>query len=1103
MESWNLRKKPMDGFIAFSSNVVTYQERALLPFGTYSASQNTRDYRPGLKKRPGLERLSTYNYIGSTVDIRPEYDSYTPISIHSIAGMSNASHPDIEEAIFYVDENELNPENDTPAGEPGVGVYATGDDANYGAGRVATTFTLHRTAPNVTVTAASMFIRLTDVPTYSTGDGVSICVVESDDNPNIDRETMNWEYAFYVGETLLADEKLISSAYAADSIVEIPFNAYGIAQINSILSDRAGGGRGQLTVCQREFNYDFTAPETVLNTESYFIEQRIDRYFPFLKLTFSGSDIACTSIYQYNIMRTGEIETLAFFANGDILLANVDPPTARGDVRTVASGGGDNGGYYPYSDEMPSLNHGSETSRAIASSYDSKWGSFIYRPGGLSGNHDWNQAYYNSLNSEFPPSFDTLDDILIVADGQGYARFYGGQDGQPVKASLVILDPAGDDTGTFLDNWDKDGIVVDLLIDGDGFGSGSEFYLFTPIVTNEYIIEVSRDNDGSGELKAYRWTGAAWAEVTAIEDGTEVGGVTLMQSGNVLIPQSYENPGLEDNVPQLFRGLSGYWTKFKITSDDVFAKFKVKAKYKFEELTNVWNGVLVDAIEARFYDDSEGAAGAYFTYSGAAIKASDMTSSDYVYFSLLDIPSQLYFDVGATPNTGATGPTLAFQYWNGASWQTLTVVDDETDGLTRSGFIRVSAIDAALSEKQAFQGSLWASYWFRMSTNQTFGDAVLFTITYEPVLDISDFGDVVNCAGVWKERCVYAFNKYPSWINITQNGTTNVLNGDDFAILQAGDGRRHKVVAMRKFQNELMVWQEEKGAPGGCLTLFEGYSPPTFGKLLLSAKIGTLNWNTVVVIDGALEASRTDYNAATLAYFISNYGVFYSDGQTVRSISAAIQNYFDPDHADCIRNGYQDKCWLTHDPTHQVLRLGLVSGSSATVPNIFPVYDLITRKWSFDAFSSSHILRCAAEVSGGTNSAVQVVLLAGTTAGDIFYASSTNLNDDGDTSIDMTIQIEFNDSGRLIDIREFAIRMKKQATGNCLFKAYENGVLNTEHNKTVDMTEGEANEETVVDRLILAINQEDRISITLQNDVINQDMYLYDFWLDSDSRLNR
>jgi hypothetical protein len=436
----------------------------------------------------------------------------------------------------------------------------------------------------------------------------------------------------------------------------------------------------------------------------------------------------------------------------------------------------------------------------------------------------------------------------------------------------------------------------------------------------------------------------------------------------------------------------------------------------------------------------------------------------------------------------------------------LTVVDDETDGLTRSGFVRVSAIDAALSEKQAFQGSLWASYWFRMSTNQTFGDSVLFTITYEPVLDISDFGDVVNCAGVWKERCVYSFNKYPSWINITQNGTTNVLNplhGGDFAILQAGDGRRHKVVAMRKFQNELMVWQEEKGASGGCLTLFEGYSPTTFGKLLLSAKIGTLNWNTVVVIDGALEASRTDYNAATLAYFISNYGVFYSDGQTVRSISAAIQNYFDPDHADCIRNGYQDKCWLTHDPTHQVLRLGLVSGSSATVPNIFPVYDLITRRWSFDEFSSSHILRCAAEVSGGTNSAVQVVLLAGTTVGDIFYASSTNLNDDGDTAIDMQVRIELSDSGKLIDLREVAIRLKKQSVGNCLFTAYENGVLNAEYSKTIDMTSGDPGEENVVDRLLLGVYQEDSISINLGNAVINQDLYLYDYWIDVDERKNR
>jgi hypothetical protein len=53
------------------------------------------------------------------------------------------------------------------------------------------------------------------------------------------------------------------------------------------------------------------------------------------------------------------------------------------------------------------------------------------------------------------------------------------------------------------------------------------------------------------------------------------------------------------------------------------------------------------------------------------------------------------------------------------------------------------------------------------------------------------------------------------------------------------------------------------------------------------------------------------------------------------------------------------------------------------------------------------------------------------------------------------------------------------------------------------MTAGDASEENVVDRLILGVYQEDMISIAFQNATINQDMYLYDFWIDAATTKNR
>jgi hypothetical protein len=658
----------------------------------------------------------------------------------------------------------------------------------------------------------------------------------------------------------------------------------------------------------------------------------------------------------------------------------------------------------------------------------------------------------------------------------------------------VVLDPAGDDTGTFLDNRDANGIQVNVPV---AWTSSSYFYVYTPIATDEFIIDVTQVNTGTGIIRPAYWNGAGWTEPTTIniEDGTAVGGITMKQDGTLYAKN------MDQCVSQRLHGLSGFWYRFRTTDSNDDFTIKLKAKYKFQTLSNVWDGILVDAIESKVWDASVGASGTYYTYANTAIDVSGMQAADYVYFSCYDIPRQLYFDVGSTPNDNGIATTLSFQYWNGASWATWSVVSDNTAGLTASGFVQMGS--AAASQKQPFQGSLFASHWFRMSVNQTLGTDMRVSLSYEPSLSISDFGDNTNTCAVWKERAVYSFDKYPSWIYVTANGTFNVLNGDDYAVLQAGDGRRHKVVAMRKFHNELMVWQEEKGMEGGCLTLFEGYSPATFGKLLLSSKIGTLNSQSVVVVDGALEASRSDYKAATLAYFLSNYGVFASDGQTIFSISGPIQNYFDPDSADCIRNGYQNMCWLVHDPTHQVLRMALVSGSSAVEPNVFPVYDLVTKRWSFDAYATKHTLRCMAETSGGSVSAVQVAVAAGAKDGHIYHASSSNLNDGGDTAIDMQVRIELNDYGKLMNLNELAVRLKKQAAGNCAITVYENGVLNSEYTKSMDMTQGGASEENVVERFMIGCHQEDMISMAFRNNTIDQDMYLFDFWIDADSLQNR
>lgn len=1102
MEKWNTEKQPMDGFTPFSANVVTYQARALLPSGTYTVAQNVRDFRPGLKKRPGLASIAPYNYLGQTVDIRPLYtagsgDGGPEIYRSIISGYSDIySNPD--DCRNQVSDNTTrHSEHTTTLMGPGLVQNAGGDENQIG--RIGCTFNLRQYFYATTLTSASLFVLVKGYagPLAAVNANIRVIAVQTntelgpDDGLSPPTGLLTDVNSSGISDPVTFDH---TAFLGSEYVLEIPLNQDGLDAIETALS-----GNGYISIVLMEYDHDYELDPNTGYNGSHYLNTRLDNYWPFLRMTFSDDVPHLVSLYQYQQIRSETSETIACFSNGDIISSNVTPPITRGDVRTDAVYG-DNSGYYPYSDGLPTAG-GPGNLAAMTPSYDSKWGFFAYRPTGINEyTLDWDHSYQSWVNTYTTKySFGVLDDILILANGVGLAKFYGGSGGQPAKASLFIETPADGDTGVFRDDWDTTGITVSHW--GD---QTSEIYIFTPILCGEFEVTVVTPQSAAATLLAYYWDGSGWqlSDSDYLLDETESSGKSMAVSGTIK-----SNEILSNNQPQRFYGLSGYWVKFKWSANPSSFSAKFKAKYSFQTLTNVWDGTLQDVIETKFFDASAGASGVYYTYASTAIDVSLMTSSDYVYFATYDIPVQVFIDIGSTPNTGDPVGTLSFQYWDGDQWLTWTVISDGTSGLIQSGFVKLdtSSVTSTLlgSQKRSFQGSSLNLHWFRMAISQTCGDDLRISMSYEPYLTLDSFGDNVNCCCVFKERAVYSFDKFSSWLYITRNGTVNVLNGSDYAVLQAGDGRRNKIVAMRKFQNELMVWQEEKGTDGGCLTLFEGYSPTSFGKLLLSSKYGTLNADTVVVIDGAYEASRTDYRTATVAYFLSNYGVFMTDGQTVTMISQAINNYFDPTHADCIRNGYQQKCWLSHDPTHHVLRMGIVSGSSATEPNIFPVYDLMTKRWSFDAFAA-HTITAMCEVSGDTsNSAVQVAMIAGTQESDIFNASSSNLSDESTTAIDMQVRIEFNASGHLMDLREIAIRMKKQSAGNATFKVYENGVLNTDHNKTIDMTQGDAGEENVVERLILGAYQEDMISVFLQNNTLDQDMYLYDYWIDMDKLINR
>jgi hypothetical protein len=478
-------------------------------------------------------------------------------------------------------------------------------------------------------------------------------------------------------------------------------------------------------------------------------------------------------------------------------------------------------------------------------------------------------------------------------------------------------------------------------------------------------------------------------------------------------------------------GRSGYWLKITFSAALTAATCIAEAEYTgpMQSIKNIWDGVLVDAIEAQVYIS---ATASYRVYGGAAVMVGGNTASDYVYFATADPCEAFYIDVGAIPNVVAATTINSLEYWNGATWTSVGTFVDGTAGLSKAGWLTFARLSA--TQPLEFNNAKYYAYWYRFTVNKTITTGMTIWIQYQPYFDIGELG-ISQCCAAWKGRAVYTFNRWPDYLYISAQNNAQGLNGNDYGIIQVGDGRAYKVVAMRKFHNELMVWQEERGEEGGTLTLIEGYSPSTYGKLILSSRLGAMNAKSVAVVDGVLTSTATDEVIKTLAFALSRYGVYVSDGRTCSLISDDIQNYFDPNHSNCIRRVYEDQMWLAYDSTYNVIRLGLVCGATATLPNVFPVFDLVDKTWSFDVLGQE--LSCAIDIGAGSGQAPVVQVGGGIDDGKVYLLNS-GVNDVA-TAIDAFVTMELDYRGLVFNLREMILRIKNEQ-GGCTITPTINGV---------------------------------------------------------------
>jgi len=696
-----------------------------------------------------------------------------------------------------------------------------------------------------------------------------------------------------------------------------------------------------------------------------------------------------------------------------------------------------------------------------------------------------------------PASYADIDGIMIFSDAISQHQLWAGNrqkikgahyDSQTYNTNFDVLS-GGSDIWEFVVGNDSLDYQFGGLASTD---VGLMVCCQTPADILNFVITQGNTNASPTRVLYWRGYQSGWGTATIVSDTTLNGSDGLAGSGSVTFTKSTAE------VPATFAGITGYWYRI-VPNGSAWSTITISSiTYGNQEFVslehNLWDGISRIPAEVQVYDASDDKT---FLYAAGSVVLNELTSSDRIYIGTADKVQFFEFDPGEQPNDNVsnTATITAVRGWKGVSFSSISF-NDGSSGFSEKGQVTLYGSET-LVEKHRFNDSNFALYWYEIQfTGGPLSEQANLSVTYAPVMtNVSeDYGAIGISNAAFKDRAAYSFNRFPHYLYVSSTIGPNVLSGTDFAILRAGDGRPNKIISMKKFHNELLVHQQERGMDGGCTTIFEGYSPSTFGRLVLSTRVGALNEDAVTVIDGPQgSVIRTDETAQTRAYWISRYGIYQTDGRIVTRISQDIQNYFDPRFPECLTKGKEGLAWAAYDSSCEVVRFGICSGEGAELPNVFPVYDLTTGDWLFDTFEDdANAPTTVGEVDAGSGS-LPVIQMNYSKS----WASRFNygLNDNGD-AIDAVAYLEMNAAAALLDLREVWIRMLAIEGAVLTFDILEDSRTYPDHEDELDMSAEETGDDVRRHRLVVNATQETHLTLVFRNNEIDTDTWLYDYSVD-------
>lgn len=553
----------------------------------------------------------------------------------------------------------------------------------------------------------------------------------------------------------------------------------------------------------------------------------------------------------------------------------------------------------------------------------------------------WTQAIAETSGAS-PAIIDAMWGKAIICNNVDGPLVWEGPFGKIAGCKRSI------DTNATYQDWyievvDRD-TTTHMPLDAQPAAAGAVYIKsYVPKLTGiDFTVDTTNKNGNASVMTVKYWNGSAWAAVSGGSDGTKdvaTSTKTLNISGTYSFTEATTTASLLD-------GDFGFW--WQVTVSDALSAtvdiIAIRDVYNMQLLQNLWDGGYFAPAGFKTTSDTS------VTIKDWTQEVTDGALSTVALLGALTVTTGAVYVQSAkkfrgiritmsTTNVNTNAVTMTAKYWDGDSWESLTIVDG------------TSANSKTLAQSGDTTFTWPANVRRRLSVDElmpTYQIQLLFSAALSANVDVAEI-ELLEYTEPLRPHALCTFHKNRLWL-INRTDTPNflyysaefgpeVFNGSDSGYIGIPSG--HPIIAVERFFNELAIFTPDE------IYLLEGSSPLTFGLLKINTGgVGCVAPKSVVAV-------------GKFIYFFHATGFYRFDGIGVTNLSVdKVRGFFDDtDTTNFIPTSRYAYVQGRFDRVHNTVEWTVSRGSAQTSNNLIIIFDVTCEAWYLDDIVAASLLK--------------------------------------------------------------------------------------------------------------------------------------------------